>query len=742
MATALQFVNSTSANIFLTGKAGTGKTTFLKELAARTHKKFVVVAPTGVAALNAGGVTLHSQFLLPFGMFLPDRFPNIDTSAGGGYYTSQILAHKHPMNSDRRQVLRSIDLLVIDEVSMLRADLLDAIDYRLKSARGNFRQNFGGVQLLLIGDLYQLPPVVKREEESTFRKYYASPWFFESQTLKEAGFVYVELDKIFRQQDDRFIALLNNLRENRVTPHDIELLNGFYRPAEEIAATKEVITLTTHNYKADDLNSRALHELKTPLHTLEAEIEDDFPESMYPVLRGLLLKEGAQIMFTKNDTEGKAYYNGRLATVTSIQGDEVTVTMAGTGESYPLKKETWQNRKYKVDPKTQDLESEVVGSFKQYPVRLAWAVTVHKSQGLTFDKAIIDVGSAFADGQVYVALSRLRSLDGLILRARIPPSVIGTDSTVVSFAEKNHRPDELRNVLTSRQKEYSAQVTSTAFDFDGLIREISYLLKDKREEGEPFAGQSVLAQVRSGLAGEGDNTARFRKQLSDLLESADHARLMARLGKGSAYYLDLLAAQQKVLLKHMAETRLRKRVKGYLNSLSSLDLAITRKRTEIGKSAMLVRAILEGRREFDFSEVESKLTAERTEWLAEISKEVSPQPVVRKRKDRKKAADGPSTYDITLGLLESGLSVEAIAKERGLVPSTIEGHLVKAVGAGRLSIYRFMSPEEVGTVAAAMRELPDGSGAVELYQKLGGKFSFGKLRAVRLHLELEKKIDS
>jgi hypothetical protein len=277
-----------------------------------------------------------------------------------------------------------------------------------------------------------------------------------------------------------------------------------------------------------------------------------------------------------------------------------------------------------------------------------------------------------------------------------------------------------------------------------LIREISYLLKNKTEEGESFAGESVLEQLRSGLTGEGDNTARFRKQLSALLESADHGRLMERLGKGSVYYLDLLAAQQKVLLKHVAETRLRKRVKGYLNSLGELDLAITRKRAEIGRCAMLVRATLEGRSEFDFSEVESKLTEERSAWLEEISKEVSPPPAPRKRKGprKSKSKDEPSTYDITLGLLESGLSIEAIAKERGLVPSTIEGHLVKAVGAGRLSILKFMSPEEVDTVAAAMREMPEGSGAVELFQKLGGKFSFGRLRAVRLHLELEGKVDS
>ena len=330
---AVRFINSTASHIFLTGKAGTGKTTFLRNLARRTHKQLVVVAPTGIAALNAGGVTIHSQFLFPFGMFLPDRSASDDFDEGGNWYTSTTLARKHPLNSARKQVLRSIDLLVIDEVSMLRADLLDAIDYRLKAARGNFRQSFGGVQLLMIGDLYQLPPVVKREEEGRLKRFYKSPWFFEANALRQDGFVYIELDKIFRQRDDYFINLLNNLRNNQPTDEDIAELNKHYRPPQEIKNMHEVIILTTHNYKADELNLKALGELKTPSHILEGSVEGDFPESMYPVLHRLELKEGAQIMFTKNDNEGKAYFNGKLATVTSISTDEVEVTVA----SFPLK---------------------------------------------------------------------------------------------------------------------------------------------------------------------------------------------------------------------------------------------------------------------------------------------------------------------------------------------------------------------------------------------------------------------
>ena len=333
MISAIQFINSTASHIFLTGKAGTGKTTFLRNLAARTHKQLTIVAPTGIAALNAGGVTIHSQFLLPFGMFIPDRNSGAAHYTAGNFYNAHTLAQKHPINSVRKQVLRTIDLLVIDEVSMLRADLLDAIDARMKSVRGNFTQSFGGVQLLLIGDLYQLPPVVKRDEDMILKQHYNSAWFFESKALQQDGFVYIELDKIFRQHDDYFIRLLNNLRNNQPTKEDIDELNKHYKSSDEIQNLREVITLTTHNYKADDLNIRALRELPGTPQVIHASIEGEFPESMFPVLHHLELKVGAQIMFTKNDSEEKMYFNGKLATVKSINEAEIKVEMAGSHSS-------------------------------------------------------------------------------------------------------------------------------------------------------------------------------------------------------------------------------------------------------------------------------------------------------------------------------------------------------------------------------------------------------------------------
>src|SRR5690606_22597860 len=324
-AMAAKFINSTSAHIFLTGKAGTGKTTFLRGLGDRTHKSFAVVAPTGIAALNAGGVTIHSQFLLPLGTFIPDQNLPDGFTGGENCYSQDTLIRKHPLNSARKQVLRSIELLVIDEVSMLRADILDAVDVRLKAARGNFRQPFGGVQLLLIGDLFQLPPVVKGGESGIMQRYYPTPWFYESKALQQAGFVYIELSKIYRQQDEDFIRILNNLRNNTISPEDIRLLNEHVREEEEIRELRESITLTTHNYKADNMNRDALRRLESEPHLFEASVEGEFPDNIYPVQHTLELKEGAQIMFVRNDTEEHAYFNGKLATVKRISGGKVEV---------------------------------------------------------------------------------------------------------------------------------------------------------------------------------------------------------------------------------------------------------------------------------------------------------------------------------------------------------------------------------------------------------------------------------
>jgi hypothetical protein len=740
IASAIQFINSTQSHIFLTGKAGTGKTTFLKNLAQRTHKSFVVVAPTGIAALNAGGVTIHSQFLFPLGMFVPDRYATV--FEGGALYTSSTLAKKHPLNSARKQVLRSIDLLVIDEVSMLRADLLDAIDYRLKAAKGNFRQSFGGVQLLLIGDLFQLPPVVKQTDEQVLKKYYPSPWFFESKALKESDCVYIELDKIFRQKDDKFIDLLNNLRDNKATVEDIATLNAYYKPPDEIAAITETITLTTHNYRADDLNQKALRELKATSHFLDATIEGEFPESMYPVLSRIEIKVGAQIMFTKNDSEGKAYFNGKLATVTSIREEEIEVTMAESHQQYVLKKEVWENKKYSVNTLTQELDDEIIGTFEQYPIRLAWAITVHKSQGLTFDKAIIDVGQAFADGQVYVALSRLRSLDGLVLRTRIDPHVISTDTQVVIFSKENNRPNELLNKMKIKQIEFVQEIINKTFEFDLLLKEVVYISKDHTNFGEGEANKPVLKQVSNMLHLEVQNTIKFRAQLSELLLTKQFSTLTDRLAKGREYYTNKLRDVSKILLEEIELMRYQKKVKSYLNDLVEVDQLLAKKTEQVDKANYLTHAILQGKEQFDFSEINKEREKRRYMLLEEVRSKVNTElKSEKKRLSIKKSASNkksePSTYDVTLSMLENGMSVSEIAKERGLAVGTIEGHLGRAVAEKRISIFKFVSEEDVNIITTTLKEMPDNFTSKELFDKLKGKYGYGILRAVMIHSDIK-----
>ena len=736
LAAAAQFINTTSSHIFLTGKAGTGKTTFLRNLGKLTHKSHIVVAPTGIAALNAGGVTIHSQFLLPPFTFLPDRFLSYDFSEGGKFINQNTLARKHPLNSARKQVLRSIDLLVIDEVSMLRADLLDAIDYRMRAARGNFRESFGGTQVLFIGDLYQLPPVVRNEEREMLSRYYNSFWFYEAKALQENQLVYIELDKIFRQHDAGFITILNNLRNNVSTPEDIDKLNQHFKTTEEISRLSEVITLTTHNNKADEINQKELRSVNTPSHFFEAHLDGEFPESMYPVLSTIELKEGAQIMFVRNDNESKMYFNGKLATVKDIKGDDVWVEMAESHLRYKLKRERWENKKYSVQQDSRELEEDVIGGFEQYPIKLAWAITVHKSQGLTFDKAIIDVGQAFADGQVYVALSRLRSLEGLVLRTKINTSVISTDQQVVAFVKSNHHPDQLSEVMRARQHQFIRQLLDRTFDFTTLIKDIRYIQKDQVEE--EFSEKSmkpVLTQLAEALEAEQINTEKFRRQLTELLNTNDQPALLERIRKGSDYYKNQLWRNSKILVHHLEVTRQQKRVKTYLTQLTDLDQSFSKKLEEVDKAVFLTEAILKGEDKFEFSVLHKERAIQRNALLSEIRKEVEKEtPTTSRkklRKDRKpKKADSRNTCDITLEFLNSGLTVEQIAKERDLVVSTIETHLAKAVAEGRADIFKFMPEETVMEIINVYRQLPEGSTSKDLFDALKGKFGYGQLRAV------------
>ena len=745
---ALRFINTTSVPLFLTGKAGTGKTTFLKNLNRNTHKNFIVVAPTGIAALNAGGVTIHSQFQLPFGMFIPDRDLPLDQFSGGNHFNQRLLARQSPLKDHRRQVLRSIDLLVIDEVSMLRADLLDAIDYRLKSARGNFNQPFGGVQMLFIGDLFQLPPVFRRDEEARLKLYYASPWFFDAHCLRSDALVYIELDKIFRQRDESFIRLLNNLRNNVTTPEDIEELNSHYRPDLTLEEMRNSITLTTHNQLADDINTRALAELNAPAELFKATIEGDFPESMYPALPVLTLKTGAQVMFIRNDTEGKLYVNGNIGTITSMEDHEITVKLADSGEELQVKPVKWENKAFKVNSSTQDIEEEVAGIFEQFPLKLAWAITIHKSQGLTFDRAIIDPGRAFTDGQVYVALSRLRSLDGLILRSRINPSSISTDRMVVTFTNKRNDPDALPGTAARRQREFIGEVIVRTFEFDPILKEIEN--KEKRTPealNEDPTFQRFTTQLAARFMAERSNTDTLRQQLLNLLEAGNIPYMMERVEKGSAYYLNLLWQSAEGLLLEIRRAMGLKRAKGYLTLLYDLDQLISLKIVETERARKLIGGIIAGETNFDFSEDDRQRLMKRASLSAKAAT-VTPVFAKKEKKEKKPKTTRSSgkklappqedgrlaeTVELSLGLFRAGMTVEQVAAERSLVPGTIYIHLAKAVESGKLEITDLMPEATLNELLDVIKQLPEGSGMTDVFKHSEGRYPYGFIRVAIHH---------
>lgn len=460
-----RFINHTKRHVFLTGKAGTGKTTFLKRITQTTHKKTIIAATTGIAALNAGGVTLHSQFQLPLAAFIPARI-DFQSNLNANFETQNSILRHMRMSNEKRNIIREAELLIIDEVSMLRADTLDAIDFVLRYVRKN-NYSFGGIQVLFIGDMLQLPPIVKDNEWEVLSKYYSSIHFFNAKVLEKDKPIYVELDKIYRQTDTKFTEILNKVRYNTLTADDVNYLNTFYNQ-NALSLKDEYITLTTHNLRAETINKEELAKLKSRSYFFSAEIEDDFPEHIIPTDKKLELKVGAQVMFIKNDVSTeKRYYNGKIGIVTNLDDSTIEVLIDGKTK-IEVEPYTWENIKYTVNDESKEIEEEVLGSFKQYPLKLAWAITIHKSQGLTFEKAIIDVKNVFASGQTYVALSRLKSLDGLVLSSPIQMKGIKNDETIIEYEKNKIDANVANDILQDESWQYILAYNNNTFDFREL----------------------------------------------------------------------------------------------------------------------------------------------------------------------------------------------------------------------------------------------------------------------------------
>lgn len=528
-----RYVNATGKSVFLTGKAGTGKTTFLKYLTQTTPKRFVVLAPTGVAAVNAGGSTIHSFFLLPLCPYLPDVKELITEYQMPDHYKS--------MRKERVKLIRTLDLIIIDEISMVRADLLDAVDMMLRKIRRNDRP-FGGVQLLMVGDANQLSPVVKESERKYISQVYPSPYFFHSKALQKISYVTIEFQKVHRQQDREFLEILNAVRDNTLTSSLLAKLNSRvgHHGDDDIS---EPIRLTTHNRQADELNNRKIEELGGEAVEFDALIEGDFPENSYPADPHLSLKEGAQVMFIKNDPEGK-FFNGKICTITEIRNDGTIVVTDGNGDEIEVDDMCWENIKYALDDETGEITQSVVGTFKQVPLRVAWAITIHKSQGLTFDRVIIDASAAFAFGQVYVALSRCRSLEGITLESPLNFSCLYSDNDVAQFNSLIPAPDILKGSLPSEEKAYRFGALKEIFSFEAMGKGCGWLLKLWYELLNKLypAERQTLSTIRDHISYMDKTGKTFNVQLSQIeaAQPTNEDYLAERLSKAAAYFKPVL----------------------------------------------------------------------------------------------------------------------------------------------------------------------------------------------------------
>jgi len=513
----LRFVNNTNQLIFLTGKAGTGKTTLLKYIKENTYKQISIVAPTGVAAINAGGSTIHSFFQFPFTPFLPSL------KESGELNSTKTNLPVLKYNSQRLAIFRNLELLVIDEVSMVRADMLDQIDVTLRQTRKKWHLPFGGVQVMLIGDMYQLPPVVQQEEWKILNQVYTSCFFFDSFVIQNNPPVFIELEKIYRQNDQDFINLLNKVRNNNLDHQSLELLNSHYKANITEEDYRENITLTTHNRKADEINFNSLKALPGKEYRYKCKVEGSFSEKNYPADEELVLKKGTRVMFLKNNAE-KNYYNGKIGIVTFTDENKIRVKSEEDKNEIEVQREAWSNVTYKVDKSTKHIEEEILGTFNQYPLRHAWAITIHKSQGLTFDKLIIDAAEAFSAGQVYVALSRCRSLNGLTLSSKINERSLLNDKKIVNFASTKQNQEQITSTFSGAQKLYIKTVLLSLFD----LSEVHYL----RQEASGIVQMNKTRVNTEGMEWTNnffqkldllsDVSSKFRNQLSRLVDSANN----------------------------------------------------------------------------------------------------------------------------------------------------------------------------------------------------------------------------
>lgn len=694
----------TNRSIFLTGKAGTGKTTFLNDFVKRTRKKHIVVAPTGIAAINAGGVTIHSMFGLPLRTFAPTT-ERID---GNLAMNIADLMHHFRYRKEKLKLLREIEIIIIDEVSMLRADVLDMMDFSLRHVRRN-QQKFGGVQMLFIGDLYQLPPVVR--DENILNQYYNSPFFFESLALKELPLITIELTTVYRQKDEKFLDILNEIRDGEIRDIDFESLNERYIPDFE-PTDEPYVYLTSHNRMADEINRKKLAELPGKSFFFKADIVGDFNENQYPNDETLELKVGSQIMFIRNDASGeRRYFNGKLAEIVDLDEKGITVVIDGDDESYTLKKEVWEQKRYSLDSE-KNITEDILGSFKQYPIRLAWAVTIHKSQGLTFDRLIIDAGKSFASGQVYVALSRCRTLEGIVLKSKITPDVIFADRRVSKFQDDTHANDRMDEILNAEKYDYSIKKVLNRLDCRWFKNSLDSW--NNSSKYSKFVDKDKVKFLYQGIEPELENLISIYDKFEKII----------------------LHKTQKFIKGNEEWSEIEAKSKGAVNFFfNNVNEKIFQQLLDFYAETKGVKGLKQYNEDFRvfLDDLEDYLNDLKKVYLLETKLFDGENDV----KISTKIAKVPS-HILTFQMFEEGKTIPEIAKERGLVTETIFGHLSKFASQGLLDLSRIFPKEKLKIFEKEFQNADSHDSLTDWKNALPKDFEYNEIRMLLNHYTFER----
>ena len=685
---AWDFVEHTGRSIFLTGKAGTGKTTFLKTVVEQSKKRTIVVAPTGVAAINAGGMTIHSFFQLPFTPYVPNAR----------------IQSKFDFGKEKRRIIASLDLLIIDEISMVRSDLLDAIDSVLRRYRDHYKP-FGGVQLLMIGDLQQLTPVVTPEDEALLKPYYDTPYFFGSKALQQIEYVTILLSQVFRQEDKAFLDVLNHIREAHPTTNDIATLNQRCQPAFIPKQGEGYIRLTTHNYLADNYNENELKKLPGHSYTFQAQIEGNFPEYSYPTSEVLTLKEGAQVMFVKNDPSGEhRYYNGRIGEIVEISENRVCVLCAGDAEGIEVEPLEWENAQYQLNPETRVIESKVQGTFRQLPLRLAWAITIHKSQGLTFERAIIDANLSFAPGQVYVALSRCKTLEGMVLSQPIEARAIIADKRVEDYiGHQEEAAQRSISQLPQLKEEYYRFLMLELFDFHDIFYKEEHLLRLMTEFFyHAFTDTTELhKRVLSNFSSQTMSVSEkwLQKIRQSPMEQLYTEEFQERVKRSAEWFESSIQEvfAQSIDLAAQIKSNNKQAMSRFTEALADVRQSVLSRRFLLSKIA-----------DQGFS-IPIYLHEKQYSLLDAIDEDKIKKPrKQRVKKEKPKKEPKEKTWNITLQLYKQGLKPDEIAKFRNLTVGTTIGHLARFLPTGEISLSELVPPEHQDAILKVIQTIGKG----------------------------------